>query len=119
MAEEKKDSKAADKNAKDSKGKDDKDKPKKRKKFRNTPAILALLAGSVASVKCLINGNTIAEMLWILIIAMGVFFVAGLGLRELLNNHLQVVEEEKDKEEGEESQEDGEESSENEENTNN
>ena len=55
------------------------------KKFRNFPAIITLLAGFITSVVMILNKYTLVKFLWVLVLVMAGFYIAGLLIRILLN----------------------------------
>lgn len=72
------------------------------KKFRNIPAIITLLAGFVTSVVMIVNRFELVKFLWVLVLVMAGFYIAGLLVRLLLNR---VFKEEKQEEQSEQNDE--------------
>lgn len=73
-------------------------------KFRNIPAIITLLAGFIVSVIMICQKYNLITFLWVLVLVMVVFYLAGIGIRILLNKT--VADEEKKKASEEKEQED-------------
>lgn len=55
------------------------------KKFRNVPAIMTLLAGFVTSVVMIVGKYELITFLWVLVLVMAGFYIAGLVLSLVLN----------------------------------
>ena len=75
------------------------------KKFRNFPAIITLLAGFITSVVMILNKYTLVKFLWVLVLVMAGFYIAGLLIRILLNRVFKD-EEKQDEQNGEHEAED-------------
>lgn len=55
------------------------------KKFRNVPAIMTLTAGFVTSVVMIVGKYALVTFLWVLVLVMAGFYIAGLLICLVLN----------------------------------